>query len=85
MYGGRKPIHPGEYEMSYRIQRIPSVNNITLGYGGEPSAFACEIQMIFTRACNKAITDLKKKDLQPGGLDILNPKMVSTQRKEDET
>ena len=64
--------------MACRIQKTSSVNGITIGYGGEPSAFACEIQMIFTRACNKAVTDLRKKDLQPVGSNNSTPTPVGT-------
>ena len=57
-------------------------HGITIGYGGEPSAFAREIQMKFTRACSKAITDLRKKDLQPVGLG--SPTPVGIWRQEDD-
>jgi hypothetical protein len=70
--------------MPRRTQKPPSINGITIGYGGEPSAFAREIQMKFTRACNKAITDLRKKDLQPVGLDSPTPTPVGIWRQEDD-
>jgi hypothetical protein len=80
---GRKPIFNGEYGMPRRIQKTSLVNGITIGYGGEPSAFACEIQMAFTRACNKAITNLRKKDLQPYGIDNPAPTSVGIWKKEN--
>ena len=68
--------------MPRRTQKPPSINGITIGYGGEPSAFAREIQMKFTQACNKAITDLRKKDFQPAGSD--SPTPVGIWRQEDD-
>jgi hypothetical protein len=70
--------------MPRRTQKPPSINGITIGYGGEPSAFAREIQMKFTRACNKAITDLRKKDFQPAGSDSPTPTPVGIWRQEDD-
>jgi hypothetical protein len=64
--------------MPRRTQKLPSINRITIGYGGEPSAFAREIQMQFTRACSKAIADLRKKDLQPVGLDSSTSTPIGT-------
>ncbi|MGF7212713.1 hypothetical protein GGE65_007348 [Skermanella aerolata] len=59
-------------------------HGITIGYGGEPSAFAREIQMMFTQACSKAITDLRKKDFQPIGIDSSTPTPVGIWRQEDD-
>ena len=72
--------------MPRRTQKPPSINGITIGYGGEPSAFAREIQMKFTQACNKAITDLRKKDFQPAGSDspTLTPTPVDAWRNEED-
>jgi hypothetical protein len=81
---GRKPIFTGEYGMACRIQKTSLINDITVSYGGEPSAFAREMQMIFTRACNKAIANLRKKDLQPVGSDRLTPTPAGTQKKEED-
>ena len=55
--------------MLRRTQKPLLINDIDIVYGGEPSAFAREIQIIFTRACNKAIGDLRKRDFQPVGSD----------------
>ena len=51
--------YPGIRDEIWRLNkcRVEHIG-ITIGYGGEPSAFAREIQMQFTRACSKAITDL---------------------------
>jgi len=50
-------------------KKSASVTAITINYRDEPSTFAREIQTIFTRARNKAVTDLRKKDFQPVGSD----------------
>jgi hypothetical protein len=68
----------GEWTMPHRTQKPPSINGITIGYGGEPSAFAREIQIVFTRARNKAIADLRKRDFQPVGSD--SPTLTPTSR-----
>jgi hypothetical protein len=70
--------------MPRRTQKPPSINGITIGYGGEPSAFAREIQMKFTQACNKAITDLRKKDFQPVGSDSPTPTSVGIRRQTED-
>ena len=68
--------------MPRRTWKTLLVNGITIGYGGEPSAFAREIQMIFTRACNKAVTALRKKVYQPS--DSPMPTLVGTWRNEED-
>jgi hypothetical protein len=70
--------------MSRRPQKPASINGITIGYGGEPSAFAREIQMILTRACNKAVTDLRKRDFQPVGSDSPTPTSVGIRRQTED-
>jgi hypothetical protein len=75
---------PGEWTMPHRTQKPPSINGITIGYGDEPSAFAREIQIVFTRACNKAIADLRKRDFQSIGSDSPKPTPVGAWRNEED-
>jgi hypothetical protein len=70
--------------MPRRPQKPASIKGITIGYGGEPSGFAREIQMVFTRACNKAVTDLKKKDIQPVGWDKSTPTSIGIWRRTED-
>ena len=70
--------------MLRRTQKPPSINGITIGYEGEPSAFAREIRMIFTQACSKAITDLRKRDFQPFGSDTPTPTPIGIWRQTED-
>jgi hypothetical protein len=70
--------------MPRRTQKPLSINGITIRCGGEPSAFAREIQIIFTRACNKAIADLRKRDFQPVGSDSSTPTPAGAWTQEDD-
>jgi hypothetical protein len=83
-YPGVSVIEPGDRIMPHRTQKPASINGITIGYGGEPSAFAREIQIIFTRARNKAIADLRKKDFQPVGSDSPTPKPAGAWTKNED-
>jgi hypothetical protein len=70
--------------MPSRTQKFSSINGITIVHRCESSAFAREIQIIFTRACNKAIAELRKRDFQPVGSDSPTPKPASAWAKEDD-
>jgi hypothetical protein len=70
--------------MPRRTQKSMSTNGITIVYGGEPSAFAREMQIIFTRACNKSIADLRKRGFQPVGSNSPTTKPAGAWTKEED-